>query len=59
MNKDLKLKNFIEDLLKNKLSEVQIKFQMKEFGFKYSSDPKVRWMLMLEKLGELPLENQV
>lgn len=52
MDKDVKLKLFIENLLNNKLSEAQIKLQMKDFGFKYSSDPKVRWKLLLDQLTE-------
>ncbi len=56
MDKDLKLKLFIENLLNDKLSEVQIKTQMKAFGFKYSSDPKVRWRMLLGQLTESPLD---
>lgn len=51
MKQDRELKNFIEDLLKNRLSEVEIKKSMRTLGVKYSENPTTRWKLLLEKLG--------
>jgi hypothetical protein len=51
MRQDQELKKFIEDLLKNRLSEVEIKKSMKNLGVKYSENPTTRWKLLLEKLG--------
>lgn len=46
------LKNLIEDLLKDRLTEVQIKNKMEQVGVQYTENPTTRWKLLLEKLGE-------
>jgi hypothetical protein len=46
------LKNLIEDLLKDRLTEMQIKKKMDQVGVQYTENPTTRWKLLLEKLGE-------
>lgn len=46
------LKNLIEDLLKDQLTEGQIKKIMEQVGVPYTDNPTTRWKLLLEKLGE-------
>ncbi len=46
------VKELIEDLLQDRLTEEEIKINMENLGFKYTSDSTIRWQLLLEELGE-------
>lgn len=50
MNKEKRLKQFVEDMLQNKLTESQIKTSMEQLGFNYSANPLKRWTTLLEEL---------
>ena len=60
MENKSKLKNLIEDLLKDRLTEIQIKKSMEQVGVQYTDNPTTRWKLLLEKLGEeQPLQENI
>lgn len=60
MENKRKLKNLIEDLLKDRLTEIQIKKTMEQVGVQYTDNPTTRWKLLLEKLGEeQPLQENI
>lgn len=54
--KNKQLRDFIELLLENKMSEKEIQDKMESLGIEYIQDPAQRWKTLFVKLNPLMME---